>query len=132
MYTSNRRKSSLDVQKSVRSHPISAFFAEALVLRQTNDNKPLNMLSVVSTCPPSLFNFRPEEASCCFTAYFTPKDGNQPPKLKHGALTTVAKNFNTKPRTDGKIWKWSPFKSENPFTSAFCVTMTMQSKLVLY
>jgi hypothetical protein len=30
------------------------------------------------------------------------EDGNQPPKLKHGALTTVANIFNVKPRTVGK------------------------------
>ena len=47
------------------------------------------------------------------------KDGNQPPKLQRGALTTVANNFNVKPRTIGQIWKRARQNFEDPSIGAF-------------
>ena len=47
------------------------------------------------------------------------KDGNQPPKLQQGALTTVANNFNVKPRTIGQIWKRAHQNFEDPSIGAF-------------
>jgi hypothetical protein len=47
------------------------------------------------------------------------QDGNQPPKLKHGALTMVTNNFNVKPQTAGKIWKRTRLNYEDPSIGAF-------------
>jgi hypothetical protein len=47
------------------------------------------------------------------------KDGSQPPKLKRGALTSLANNFDVKPKTVRKMWVSARQNYEDPFNHPF-------------
>jgi hypothetical protein len=99
MHTFNSRRTSLNAQKLVRNHRILDFFAQDPDFWQMTDNTPQKIANPPVNMPPKPELTSDQRPQIVSQLLLLVKDGSEPPKLKRGALTSVANNFNVKPKT---------------------------------